>query len=66
MQSEEFNWPAKIRRFLLSEDGPTAIEYALVAALIAAACVLAVETFGGATAASLESSSQSLEKALKQ
>ncbi len=35
-----------IRRFAVSEDGPTAVEYAFVLALINVVCVAAVRTVG--------------------
>ena len=38
----------KIWRFLVCEDGPTAIEYAMMAALVIAVCVLAVDAVGSA------------------
>jgi pilus assembly protein Flp/PilA len=37
---------AKIRRFLNSEDGPTAVEYAVMLALILIACITVVTTLG--------------------
>ncbi len=36
----------KVLRFLRSEDGPTAVEYAVMAALIIVVCVTAVGTIG--------------------
>lgn len=36
----------KVLRFLRSEDGPTAVEYAVMAALIIVTCVGAVTTIG--------------------
>ena len=33
-------------RFLQSEDGPTAIEYAVMLAMVIAVCVLAIGVFG--------------------
>ncbi len=39
----------RIRKFLASEDGPTAVEYAVMLALIIIACVGAVELLGGNT-----------------
>jgi len=36
----------KVRRFLLSEDGPTAVEYAVMLALILVACITIVTTLG--------------------
>ena len=37
---------SKVQRFLISEDGPTAVEYAVMLALIVVACVAAVATIG--------------------
>jgi pilus assembly protein Flp/PilA len=36
----------KVRRFLTSEDGPTAVEYAVMLALILVACISIVTTLG--------------------
>ncbi|HEY2761008.1 MAG TPA: Flp family type IVb pilin [Pirellulales bacterium] len=36
----------KIRRFLASEDGPTAVEYAVMLALIVVVCLSAIGTIG--------------------
>ena len=36
----------KVRRFLVSEDGPTAVEYAVMLALIIVVCLAAVQTIG--------------------
>ena len=41
---------ASIKRFLISEDGPTAIEYAVMAVSILVVCIVAIETIGTATA----------------
>jgi pilus assembly protein Flp/PilA len=37
---------SQIRRFLVSEDGPTAVEYAVMLALILVACITIVTTLG--------------------
>ena len=37
----------KLFRFLKSEDGPTAVEYAVMLALIVGMCVLAITSTGG-------------------
>jgi pilus assembly protein Flp/PilA len=37
---------ARIGRFLKSEDGPTAVEYAIMLALIILVCVFAIKTLG--------------------
>ncbi len=36
----------KIRRFLVSEDGPTAVEYAVMLALIVIVCLAAIGSIG--------------------
>jgi len=36
----------KLRRFLSSEDGPTAVEYAVMLSLIIAVCLAAITTIG--------------------
>lgn len=35
-----------VKRFLASEDGPTAVEYAVMLALIVIVCLAAVRTIG--------------------
>ena len=42
--SLHFNW----KQFLLSEDGPTAVEYAVMLALIIVVCLLAISAVGTA------------------
>ena len=37
---------ANVRRFLVSEDGPTAVEYAVMLALILVACITIVTSLG--------------------
>jgi pilus assembly protein Flp/PilA len=36
----------KIRNFLVSEDGPTAVEYAVMLALIVIVCLTAIRSIG--------------------
>jgi pilus assembly protein Flp/PilA len=36
----------KLRRFLASEDGPTAVEYAVMLALIVVVCLTAIQSIG--------------------
>jgi pilus assembly protein Flp/PilA len=36
-----------VRRFLVSEDGPTAVEYAVMLALIIVVALAAITTLGG-------------------
>ena len=40
---------ASISRFLTSDDGPTAVEYAVMLALILVACIAIVTTLGHAS-----------------
>ncbi len=37
---------SKVERFLVSEDGPTAVEYAVMLALIIVVCIAAITTLG--------------------
>jgi pilus assembly protein Flp/PilA len=39
----------KIRQFLSSEDGPTAVEYAVMLALIVVVCLVAISSVGSNT-----------------
>ena len=41
----------KVQRFLVSEDGPTAVEYAVMLALIIIVCLTAITSLGTAAAA---------------
>jgi pilus assembly protein Flp/PilA len=40
------NLALKVRRFMVSEDGPTAVEYAVMLALIIIVCLTAISTIG--------------------
>ncbi|RMG01763.1 MAG: Flp family type IVb pilin [Planctomycetota bacterium] len=44
----------KVRRFLESEDGPTAVEYAVMLALIVVVCLTAISSLGTAANATFE------------
>ena len=37
-----------VKRFIVSEDGPTAVEYAVMLALIIVVCLAAISTIGSA------------------
>jgi pilus assembly protein Flp/PilA len=50
----------RVKKFLCEEDGPTAVEYAVMLALIVAACVGAVHAMAHATADSFDSSAKEL------
>jgi pilus assembly protein Flp/PilA len=39
-------WFAKVGRFLRDEDGPTAVEYAVMLALIIVVCITAITALG--------------------
>ena len=51
-------------KFLKAEDGPTAVEYAVMLALIVAACVGAVHSMADATADSFDRSANELSGVL--
>ncbi len=53
----------KIDRFLASEDGPTAVEYAVMLALIIAVCVLTVDAVGTKLSESFTNSFNSIDAA---
>jgi pilus assembly protein Flp/PilA len=39
-------WLQRAKRFLEAEDGPTAVEYAVMLALIIVVCITAITTLG--------------------
>jgi len=45
----------KMHRFLVSEDGPTAVEYAVMLALIIVVCLAAITTIGQNAASTFSS-----------
>lgn len=49
-----------LRRFLSSEDGPTAVEYAVMLALIILVCLIAITSVGTNTSASFSNAANSL------
>ena len=51
-------------RLLVEDDGPTAVEYAVLLALIIAACLGAVNTMAQATATSFDDSAAQLSGAM--
>jgi pilus assembly protein Flp/PilA len=40
------SWIRKVARFVRSEDGPTAVEYAVMLALIVIVCLTAIKSVG--------------------
>jgi pilus assembly protein Flp/PilA len=50
--------------FLVSEDGPTAVEYAVMLALVVMGCLGTIMALGNATAASFEHSQNEITNAM--
>jgi pilus assembly protein Flp/PilA len=50
----------KMQRFLVSEDGPTAVEYAVMLALIVIVCLTAISAVGTQASTQFDSIQQSL------
>jgi pilus assembly protein Flp/PilA len=53
-----------LKTFLRDESGPTAVEYAVMLALIVAACIASVHAMANATAGSFTTSGQQLSGVL--
>lgn len=53
-----------LKKLLFEEDGPTSVEYAVMLALIVAACIGAVNAMAMATAASFDDSAAELDGVL--
>jgi pilus assembly protein Flp/PilA len=51
---------AKLQRFLNSDEGPTAVEYAVMLALIVMVCVGAIQTVGTRTSSAFTSAANGL------
>ena len=52
-----------IARFLAEEDGPTAVEYAIVLSMIAGVCIASVNFMAARTIESFDSSRTAIEAA---
>ncbi len=50
----------KVRRFLAAEDGPTAVEYAVMLALIVVVCLTAIQSIGSSANSTFTSVSTTL------
>jgi pilus assembly protein Flp/PilA len=50
----------QVRRFLVSEDGPTAVEYAVMLALIIIVCLTAITSIGTKASTTFSSVASSL------
>lgn len=55
------NLALKVRRFLVSEDGPTAVEYAVMLALIVIVCLTAIQSIGNNANSTFQAVSTSLQ-----
>jgi pilus assembly protein Flp/PilA len=53
-----------LKKLLRDEEGPTSVEYAVMLALIVAACIGAVQSMANATADSFDTSASELEGVL--
>jgi pilus assembly protein Flp/PilA len=51
---------SKVQRFLTSEDGPTAVEYAVMLALILVACISIITTLGTSISSTLNTANTAL------
>ena len=54
------NLALKVQRFLASEDGPTAVEYAVMLALIVIVCLTAIRSIGTAANTTFENVAKEL------
>ncbi len=57
-------WTKATRRLFQDEDGPTAVEYAVMLALVIAVCLTAIQTMATATSGSFDSSANAIEGAI--
>ena len=54
---------SKICSFLLDEEGPTAVEYAVMLMMVFLAVILVVQSIGNSLNSNLETSSQAIDAA---
>lgn len=52
---------SKVHRFLVSEDGPTAVEYAVMLALIIIVCLTAISSLGTQASTTFDNVKKQLE-----
>ncbi len=57
------NLALSVRRFLVSEDGPTAVEYAVMLALIIIVCLVAITSVGTKASTTFSNVAASLSSA---
>jgi len=53
-----------ILKFLVCDDGPTAVEYAVMLAMIVAACIFSIDLMGSSTATSFSDSANHISSAM--
>lgn len=53
----------RVRRFLQSDDGPTAVEYAVMLALIVVVCLTAIQSIGNQANSTFQGVATSLQGA---
>jgi pilus assembly protein Flp/PilA len=54
----------RLKRFLLEDDGPTAVEYAVMVALIVGTCLVSVGQMATATKSSFNASGSAINSAM--
>lgn len=54
----------RLLQFLRAEDGPTAVEYAVMLALIVVACLVSIQALTAATADSYNRSAMAIDQAI--
>ena len=54
------NFAQSLKQFLVSEDGPTAVEYAVMLALIVIVCLTAIQAIGTNASSTFQSSANAL------
>jgi pilus assembly protein Flp/PilA len=52
---------SQVRRFLASDDGPTAVEYAVMLGLVVLACIASIGLLGSKTSSLLTDASRKLQ-----
>jgi len=52
-----------VRRFLGEDDGPTAVEYAVMLSLIVVVCITAIQSIGGSANSTFQSVATQLQNA---
>lgn len=57
------NFMTKVERFMKSEDGPTAVEYAVMLALIVIVCIASISSIGTEVNSTFDNISQELTTA---